>query len=128
MTLERAFIVVPEMHDFLAYFHIVLSLCILMRREDAIEAASILVFVLVQQLPLPLRILRLYLVGFLEAIQHPLLLLVVRIAYFPLLLILRHPQHPKRIGQEGDLDALIQRGVSVEGRRLIHLQQPWLCF
>ena len=64
------------MHDFLAYFHIVLSLCILMRREDAIEAASILIFVLVQQLPLSLRILRLYLVGFLEAIQHPLLLLL----------------------------------------------------
>ena len=128
MTLERAFVVVPEMHDFLAYFHIVLALCILMRREDAIEASSVLVFVLVQQLPLPLRILRLYLVRLLEAVQHPLLLLVVRIADFPLLLILRHPQHPKGVGEKSDLDALIERGVSVEGRRLVHLQQPWLCF
>lgn len=114
------------MHDLLPDFYVVEALCVVLRREDAFVAASVLLLVLVQQLSLLLRVLRFYLIRLFEPIQHSLLLLVISIVQLPGFLVLRHFEHFEGVSEQRDLDALVERRVCVEGGRLVHFQQPGL--
>ncbi len=112
------------MDDLLADFDVVEAFLVGVRREDALVAASVPFLVLVEQLSLLVRILGLDLIGLLEAIQHPFLLLVVSIIQLALFLVLGELEHFECIGEKPHFDPFVKRSVRVEGRRLIYFKQP----
>lgn len=88
MTFKGPSVIIPKIYDFLANFNIVSSLFFRMWREYAFKIASLLLLMLVQQLPLSVSVFCLNLVSFFKAFDHTLLLLLISLINFSISLFL----------------------------------------